>query len=262
MAQSPTHRLPGLLQQQRGGSLYPASSSSSSSGVSIIPGRKGGIKKQPSLQAACCPKSPPYQGAVAALRHLLVYSSNQHQHLAVPAVLAVAIHQFRFLLPEGKVWLSSKRQQPARSFTRTTITTAPISENPSAAPLSAVAVKRHIHAVVKVCPSESVRRPRHGGHRNERQPMALAPMLLYRFRCCQSGDTTTAFVKIIRLAVEILKLDPLQLPDLSLEVPMLGGITLHDGSLTGLSTVRRTGSNSSQLMIKGSKFRLTWERGN
>ncbi|KAL1445302.1 hypothetical protein MTO96_045095 [Rhipicephalus appendiculatus] len=48
---------------------------------------------------------------------------------------------------------------------------------------------------------------------------------------------------MIRLAVKMMNLDPLQLPDFSVEVPMLGGIELQNGSITGLSTIRRTGTN-------------------
>lgn len=58
------------------------------------------------------------RGAVAAPQHLLMFSSNQHQHLVVPA--AVATLQFQFLPPEGRVWRASKRRRPTRPFTRTT----------------------------------------------------------------------------------------------------------------------------------------------
>lgn len=54
----------------------------------------------------------------AAPRHLLMLSSNQHQHLVGPA--AVATLQFQFRPPEGRVWQASKRQRPTRPSTRTT----------------------------------------------------------------------------------------------------------------------------------------------
>ncbi|KAH7961754.1 hypothetical protein HPB52_011918 [Rhipicephalus sanguineus] len=40
-----------------------------------------------------------------------------------------------------------------------------------------------------------------------------------------------------------MKLDPLKLPDKAIEVPVLGGIKLHNGSLSGLGSIRSTGPN-------------------
>ncbi|XP_049269968.1 uncharacterized protein LOC125757825 [Rhipicephalus sanguineus] len=40
-----------------------------------------------------------------------------------------------------------------------------------------------------------------------------------------------------------MKLDPLKLPEESIDVPVLGGIKLHNGSLTGLGSIRSTGPN-------------------
>ncbi|KAH7950536.1 hypothetical protein HPB49_025579 [Dermacentor silvarum] len=62
-------------------------------------------------------------------------------------------------------------------------------------------------------------------------------------KTCEPSDAASALVKILRLGVEIMNLDPLTLPDMSLKVPTLGGIKLHNGSLSGLGTVRRTGPN-------------------
>ncbi|KAH6924925.1 hypothetical protein HPB50_026531 [Hyalomma asiaticum] len=58
-----------------------------------------------------------------------------------------------------------------------------------------------------------------------------------------AGEATPALVKILRLGVKNMKLDPLVLSDMSLKVPVLGGIELHNGSLSGLSSIRSTGPN-------------------
>ncbi|KAH7985482.1 hypothetical protein HPB49_026397 [Dermacentor silvarum] len=67
MAQSPVQLLPGLQQQPRAGPLRPVPSSSLSSEVSVIPGRKGGITRQPLLQDACYPKPRPHQGSSCSI---------------------------------------------------------------------------------------------------------------------------------------------------------------------------------------------------
>ncbi|KAH7937136.1 hypothetical protein HPB49_008099 [Dermacentor silvarum] len=38
-------------------------------------------------------------------------------------------------------------------------------------------------------------------------------------------------------------MDPLTMPNLTLEIPELGDIKIHDGHLSGLGTIQRTGSN-------------------
>nr|XP_054933368.1 mucin-2-like [Dermacentor andersoni] len=192
MAQSPV-LLAGLQQQPRAGPLYPVPSSSSSSGVSVTPGRKGGITRQPSLQDACCPKPPPHQGSSSSTSA----SSNVQQQPAPtprgssnsgggnPSVPIPATRG------QG---LASKQASAADKaiYQNHPLPQSPISENPPAAPLGAVAVKRSIHAGVKVLPSEPVRRPRHGGHRKEGEPMALAPVLLNGFRSTSSDNVSSS----------------------------------------------------------------------
>ncbi|KAH7974560.1 hypothetical protein HPB49_016701 [Dermacentor silvarum] len=63
---------------------------------------------------------------------------------------------------------------------------------PPAAPISALAVKPSIQTGIKVHPSESVQRPRHGGYRNEGEPMALAPVLLNGFRSTSSDNVSSS----------------------------------------------------------------------
>ncbi|XP_065290727.1 uncharacterized protein [Dermacentor albipictus] len=192
LAQSPV-LLAGLQQQPRAGPLYPVPSSSSSSGVSVTPGRKGGITRQPSLQDACCPKPPPHQGSSSGT----AASSNVQQQPAPtprgssnsgggnPSVPIPATRG------QG---LASKQASAADKaiYQNHPLPQSPISENPPAAPLGAVAVKRSIHAGVKVLPSEPVRRPRHGGHRKEGEPMALAPVLLNGFRSTSSDNVSSS----------------------------------------------------------------------
>ncbi|XP_049518947.1 serine/arginine repetitive matrix protein 2 [Dermacentor silvarum] len=192
MAQSPV-LLAGLQQQPRAGPLYPVPSSSSSSGVSVTPGRKGGITRQPSLQDACCPKPPPHQGSSSSTS---ASSSVQQQPAPTPRGSSssgggnpsVPIPATR---GQG---LASKQASAADKaiYQNHPLPQSPISENPPAAPLGAVAVKRSIHAGVKVLPSEPVRRPRHGGHRKEGEPMALAPVLLNGFRSTSSDNVSSS----------------------------------------------------------------------
>ncbi|KAH7941606.1 hypothetical protein HPB49_015328 [Dermacentor silvarum] len=179
MAQSPVLHLPGLQQQLRAGPLHPVSSSSSSSGVSVIPGRKRGTTRQPSLQDACYPKPPPHQGSSCSTS---ASSSVQQQPAPTPrGSSSSGCGKFPFLLPCSGQGLAFKQASVADKsiYQNLPLPRSPISENPPppppVAPIGAVAIKRSVHAGVKVCPSESVRRARHGGHRNEGEPMALAP---------------------------------------------------------------------------------------
>ncbi|KAH7934070.1 hypothetical protein HPB49_021155 [Dermacentor silvarum] len=151
MAQSPVVLLPGLQQQPHAGPLHPVPSSSSSSGVSVIPGRKGGITRQPSLQDAYYPKPPPHQGSSYSTS---AFSRVQQQ----PAPTARGSSnsgsgEFRFLLPCRGQGLAFKLQASAAdkaSYQNNPLPRPPISENPFAVPIGAVAVKRSIHAGVKV----------------------------------------------------------------------------------------------------------------
>ncbi|KAH7953361.1 hypothetical protein HPB49_007351 [Dermacentor silvarum] len=149
-------------------------SSSSSSEVSVTPGRKGGIRRQPSLQDSCCPKPPLHQRSSCSTS---ASSSVQQQPAPTPrgfsSSVAVASSDSCYTA-ECRVWRSCKRQRPTRPiYQNHPLPRCLTSENPPVAPISAVAVKRSIHAGVKVRPSESVRRPRHGDLRNKGEPMAL-----------------------------------------------------------------------------------------
>ncbi|KAH6940403.1 hypothetical protein HPB50_027553 [Hyalomma asiaticum] len=190
MAQSPV-LLAGLQQQQpRAGPLYPVPSSSSSSGAAVTPGRKGGVTRQPSLQDACCPKPPPHQGSSSTSA-----SSNAQQQPAPTPRGSSSSSNPSVPIPATRgQGLASKQASAADKaiYQNHPLPQSPISENPPAAPLGAVAVKRSIHAGVKVLPSEPVRRPRHGGHRKEGEPMALAPVLLNGFRSTSSDNVSSS----------------------------------------------------------------------
>ncbi|KAH7958864.1 hypothetical protein HPB49_006039 [Dermacentor silvarum] len=185
MVQSPVPLIPGLQQQQLAGPLHPVPSSCSSSEVSLLPGRRGGITGQPSLRDACCPGPPPHQGSSGSIS---VSSSVQLQPTPTPRGSSGS-DGGRPSVPipaTGYQGLAFKQTSAAE---KTICQNDPlpcarssISENTPAAPIGAIAVKRNIHAGVKVRHSESVRRPRHGGHRNKAELMALVPVLLNMFR--------------------------------------------------------------------------------
>ncbi|KAH7966130.1 hypothetical protein HPB49_013921 [Dermacentor silvarum] len=184
MVQSPVPLIPGLQQQQLAGPLHPVPSSCSSSEVSLVPGRRGGITGQPSLRDACCPGPPPHQGSSGSIS---VSSSVQLQPTPTPRGSSGS-DGGRPSVPIPATGYQGLAFKQASAADKTICQNDPlpcarssISENTPAAPIGAVAVKRNIHAGVKVRHSESVRRPRHGGHRNKAEPMALAPVLLNMF---------------------------------------------------------------------------------
>nr|XP_037273852.1 cell wall protein RBR3-like [Rhipicephalus microplus] len=154
MAQSPV-LLSGLQQQQpRAGPLYPVPSSSSSSGVTVTPGRKGGITRQPSLQDACGPKPPPHQGSSSSTSA----SSNVQQQPAPTPRGSSSSGNPSVPIPATRgQGLASKQASAADKaiYQNHPLPQSPISENPPAAPLGAVAVKRSIHAGVKGVSSAS-----------------------------------------------------------------------------------------------------------
>ncbi|KAH7954928.1 hypothetical protein HPB49_022881 [Dermacentor silvarum] len=165
--------------------LCPVPSLSPSSEVSLVPGNTG----QPSLRDVCCPEPPPHQGNSGSTS---VSSSYQLQPTPTPRgssgsgggrpsvpIPATGYQGLAFKQASAAVKTICQNDPLPRSS---------ISENTPAAPIGAVAVKRNIHAGVKVRHSESVRRPRHGGHRNKAEPMALAPVLLNMFRSTLSDN--------------------------------------------------------------------------
>ncbi|XP_077516387.1 uncharacterized protein LOC144126218 isoform X2 [Amblyomma americanum] len=188
LAQSPV-LLAGLQQQQpRAGPLYPAPSSSA---AAVAPSRKGGVTRQPSLQDACCPKPPPHQGSSGSSSA----SSGAQQQPAPTPRGSSSSGSGNPSVPVPATRGQSGKQASAADkaiYQNHPLPQSPIAENPPAAPLGAVAVKRSIHAGVKVLPSEPVRRPRHGGHRKEGEPMALAPVLLNGFRSTSSDNVSSS----------------------------------------------------------------------
>ncbi|KAL3210695.1 hypothetical protein MRX96_008644 [Rhipicephalus microplus] len=58
-----------------------------------------------------------------------------------------------------------------------------------------------------------------------------------------------------------MKLDPLKLPDKSLKVPVLGGMQLHNGSLSGLGSIRSTGPNYLRSDDRGTELHLDMGTG-
>ncbi|KAL1482037.1 hypothetical protein MTO96_015123 [Rhipicephalus appendiculatus] len=76
-----------------------------------------------------------------------------------------------------------------------------------------------------------------------------------------TSDTPSALVKLLRLGVENMKLDPLKLPDKSVKVPVLGGIKLHNGSLSGLGSIRSTGPNYVRSDDRGLELHLDMGTG-
>ncbi|KAH7966220.1 hypothetical protein HPB49_014571 [Dermacentor silvarum] len=167
MVQSPVPLIPGLQQQPLAGPLHPVPSSCSSLEVSLVPGRRGGITGQPSLRDAC--------GSIS------VSSSVQLQPTPTPRGSSGS-DGGRPLVPIPATGYQGLAFKQASAADKTICQNDPlpqssISENTPAAPIGASAVKRNIHAGVKVRHSESVRRPRHGGHRNKAELMALAPPL-------------------------------------------------------------------------------------
>uniref|UniRef100_A0A023G1S0 Putative conserved plasma membrane protein n=1 Tax=Amblyomma triste TaxID=251400 RepID=A0A023G1S0_AMBTT len=60
--------------------------------------------------------------------------------------------------------------------------------------------------------------------------------------CDAPTDKAPALVKLLRVGVNALSLDPLALPNKTVDVPMLGSLALHGGKVAGLSTLRRMGS--------------------
>ncbi|XP_077486725.1 uncharacterized protein LOC144098032 [Amblyomma americanum] len=83
--------------------------------------------------------------------------------------------------------------------------------------------------------------------------------LMHPEKCEASEDTTSAFVKVVRLGVGFLNADPLALPNNTLDIPMLGSIALHDGKMAGLKSVRRTGPNSMVADVRG--LNITFDVG-
>ncbi|KAH7970588.1 hypothetical protein HPB49_011479 [Dermacentor silvarum] len=182
MVQSPVPLIPGLQQQPLAGPLHPVPSSCSSSEVSLVPGRRGGITGQPSLRDACCPGPTPYQGSSGSIS---VSSSVQLQPTPTPRGSSGS-DGGRPSVPIPATGYQGLAFKQASAADKTICQNDPlprssISENTPAAPIGAITVKRNIHAGVKVRHSESVRRPRHGGHRNKAEPMALTPVLLNMF---------------------------------------------------------------------------------
>ncbi|KAH7970619.1 hypothetical protein HPB49_012459 [Dermacentor silvarum] len=165
LAQSSAIIIPGLQQEPRAGPLYPVPSSSSSSGLSVAPGRKGGITRQPSLQDACCPKPPPNQRSSCSTS---VSSNIQQQSARTPrGSSSSGGGNPSVLIPATRDHNLAFRQASAAIDQSHPLPWSPISENVPAPPVGAVAVMRSIHAGIKVLPSGSVRRPGHSGHRNE-----------------------------------------------------------------------------------------------
>ncbi|KAH7937403.1 hypothetical protein HPB49_011715 [Dermacentor silvarum] len=186
LAQSPTIILHGLQQQPRAGPLHPVPSSSSSSGVSVTPGRKGGITRQPSLQNVCCPTPRPHQGSSCSTS---VSSSVQQQPAptprgssssggGIPLVPIPAIRDPDLAFRQASVAIDQSHPLPRLS----------ISENAPAEPVDAVTVKRSIHAGVGLLPSESVRRPGHSDHHNEAELRSVSDCTLRTFRASPSLD--------------------------------------------------------------------------
>ncbi|KAL1422261.1 hypothetical protein MTO96_022141 [Rhipicephalus appendiculatus] len=169
MAQSPV-LLAGLQQQPRAGPLYPVPSSSSSSGVAVTPGRKGGHHEAAFTAGCLLPEATTAPGE----------HSSGNPSVPIPATRGQGLASKQASAADKAIYQNHPLPQ------------SPISENPPAAPLGAVAVKRSIHAGVKVLPSEPVRRPRHGGHRKEGEPMALAPVLLNGFRSTSSDNVSSS----------------------------------------------------------------------
>ncbi|KAH7979232.1 hypothetical protein HPB49_008798 [Dermacentor silvarum] len=187
LTQSPAIILPGLQQQPRAGPLYPVPSSCSASGVSVTPGHKGGITRQPSLQDACCPKPPPHQGSSWSTS---VSFSIQQQPAPTPcgssssgggnpSVPIPAIRDPDLAFRQASSAIDQSHLLPR----------SPISENAPTAPVGAVIVKRSIYAGVKVLPSGSVRRRRHSGHRNEAPLQNGSDCALQTFRASPSVDS-------------------------------------------------------------------------
>ncbi|KAH7945587.1 hypothetical protein HPB49_013230 [Dermacentor silvarum] len=154
MAQSPVPLIPGLQQQPLAGPLHPVPSSCSSSEVSLVPGRRGGITGQPSLRDACCSGPLPYQGSSGSIS---VSSSVQLQ----PAPTPCGSSSSGGGNPSGPIPAIrdpdlASRQASASIDQSHPLPWSPISENAPAALVGAVAVKRSIHAGVKVLPSGKV----------------------------------------------------------------------------------------------------------
>ncbi|KAH7964989.1 hypothetical protein HPB49_002734 [Dermacentor silvarum] len=151
MAQSPVPLIPGLQQQPPAGPLHPVPSSCWSSEVSLVPGRRGGITGQPSLRDACCPGPLPHQGSSGSIS---VSSSVQLQ----PAPTPCGSSSSGGGNPSGPIPAIrdpdlASRQASASIDHSHPLPWSAISENAPAAPVGAVAVRRSIHAGVKVLPS-------------------------------------------------------------------------------------------------------------
>lgn len=187
MAQSPV--LLAGLQQPRSGPLYPLPSAAA---MGQAQARKAaGVTRQSSLQDACGPKPPPHQGSSSSIS---ASSSQQQQPAPTPrGSSSGGSGNPSVPIPATRGQGASSKQASAADkaiYQNHPLPQSPISENPPAAPLGAVAVKRSIHAGVKVLPSEPVRRPRHG--RKEGEPMPLAPVLLNGFRSTSSDNVSSS----------------------------------------------------------------------
>ncbi|KAH7979616.1 hypothetical protein HPB49_010194 [Dermacentor silvarum] len=183
MVQSPVPLIPGLQQQPLAGPLHPVPSLCSSSEVSLVRGHRGGITGQPSPRDACCPGPTPHQGSSGGIA---VSSSVQLQPTPTHRGFSGS-DGGRPSVPIPATGYQGLAFKQASAADKTICQNDPlprssISENTPAAPIGAIAVKRNIHAGVKVRHSESVRRLMHGGHRNKAEPMALTPVLLNMFR--------------------------------------------------------------------------------
>ncbi|KAL3255360.1 hypothetical protein MRX96_017276 [Rhipicephalus microplus] len=62
-----------------------------------------------------------------------------------------------------------------------------------------------------------------------------------------SGTTaesyTNTFTRVLRLGTKYLKLDPMALPNQVLDFSLFGRVLLLEGSVSGLSSIRQTGTN-------------------
>ncbi|KAH7945395.1 hypothetical protein HPB49_010452 [Dermacentor silvarum] len=157
------------------------------------PAQRGGITGQLSLWDACCPGPTPHQGSSGGIA---VSSSVQLQPTPTPRGFSGS-DGGRPSVPIPATGYQGLAFKQASAANKTICQNDPlpwssISENTPAAPIGAIAVKRNIHAGVKVRHSESVRRPRHGGHRNKAEPMALTPVLLNMFSAISVVGKQTA----------------------------------------------------------------------
>ncbi|XP_037560445.1 uncharacterized protein LOC119437508 isoform X5 [Dermacentor silvarum] len=77
----------------------------------------------------------------------------------------------------------------------------------------------------------------------------ILAILLLAFTCGSGSSVTTSdtktdlFTKMLRLGTSFLKLDPMALPDQAVDFSVFGKVLLLEGSVSGLRSVTRTGSN-------------------